>query len=276
MRILITGESGYVGKNLAQIYLSSGNDLFYYKRNNTMEDLLRWKPEVIFHCAAEIYKEEEMFSSNIELTYKLLRLAEEIKTKAFIYIGSSSEYGRKDHPMSETDYLYPTTMYEATKGCGTLLTLASKVSSIIARPFSIYGKNEPLRRFIPLIYEAYKQDKVLRVGPGVHDFIYIDDFIHGLTICAKSILSEKTQKDIVNFGTGVQYTNKEVVDIFEEVVGRKLKIEIVSDKRQYDSSRWICNPDYAREHYGFKSTVTLREGLERYIRYREETSPKNS
>ena len=276
MKILITGESGYIGKNLAQLYLNSGNDLFYYRRNTLTEDLLRWKPEVIYHCAAEIYKEEEMFGSNVELTYSLLQLAEEAGTKAFIYVGSSSEYGRKDHPISEIDYLHPTTMYEATKGCGSLLSLSSKVPVIVARPFSVYGKNEPLRRFIPLVYEAYKQNKILRVGPGVHDFIYVDDFVWGLTICAKYLLSGKTQKDIVNFGTGIQHTNKEVVDIFEEVVGQKLKIETVSDKKQYDSNHWVCNPNYAREYYGFKATVTLREGLERYIRYREETSSENS
>jgi len=273
MRTLVTGTTGYIGSNLFEAI--KGWKVPFFRKDNLL-DFESFAPEVIYHCAAEIYKEEEMFDSNIVLTHNLLQFAERVDAKAFIYVGSSSEYGRKAHPISEQDRLEPITIYEATKGCGSLLALSSKVPVIVARPFSVFGKNEPLRRFIPLIYRAYKEKKILRVGPGVHDFIYIDDFVRGLTICADALLSGKTQKDIVNFGTGIQYSNIQVVRTFEEVVGERLNVEIVFDKRSYDSDCWVCNPCHAREQYGFRTTTDLRKGLELYIKYREEASSTNS
>jgi nucleoside-diphosphate-sugar epimerase len=167
-------------------------------------------------------------------------------------------------------------MYEATKGAGSLLTLASKLPAVIARPFSVFGRNEPQRRFIPIIYNSYKTGKPLSVGPGVHDFIYIDDFVDGLEMCANGLLSGSIEKDIVNFGTGIQYTNEEVAMAFEDVVGSKLNWVRSETKKPYDSMSWVCDTTYAREKYGYKPKVDLRTGLERYIRYREETDEEDS
>lgn len=274
MKILITGHTGYVGSNLLEKYINE--EIYVFKRGTDPAIVREIQPDLIFHSAAEIYKEEEMFDSNVVLTNNLLREAEKAKAKAFVYIGSSSEYGRKNGPRAEGDRLSPETMYEATKAAGSLLTLASKIPTIVARPFSVFGKNEPLRRFIPIIYNCYKTGKQLSVGPGVHDFIYIDDFVNGLEMCADALLSGKVEKDIVNFGTGIQYTNEEVVLSFEHIAGQNLNWIRSDIKRPYDSTSWVCDTSYAREKYGYKPQVNLHQGLERYIKYREETNQKNT
>lgn len=270
MKILITGSTGYIGSNLKERF--KNEDLFLFKRGDSPSCIEEIKPDIIFHSAAEIYKEEEMFESNIVLTNDLLKYSERVKIKGFVYIGSSSEYGRSNKPRSELDKLNPETSYEATKGAGTLLTLASKVPSVIARPFSVYGKNEPLRRFIPLIYNSYKTGNLLKVGPGVHDFIYIDDFIEGLNFSMELLLSQKVQKDIINFGTGIQTTNEELVKAFEEVSRSKINWESSDQKKSYDSNCWVCDTTYSREKYGYKTKINLIEGLDRYIKYREEAN----
>ena len=276
MKVLITGESGFVGKNLARACAQRGDSLFFYRRRDKPSLLEHWLPEVVYHCAGEIYDLDKMVESNVLLTNDLLRVSEKIGVKAFVYVGSSSEYGRKDHPINEKDILFPQTLYEATKGCGSLLSLASLVPSITARPFSIYGRGEPLRRFIPLIYKTYKTGEQLKVGPGVHDFIYVDDFVKGLILCAEALYSGKTYKDIVNFGTGVQYTNTEVIEIFQEIVGQKLNWIPSEDKKVYDSNSWVCDTAYAREHYGFSAETTFRTGLEQYIKFREDSTSTNT
>ena len=270
LKILITGITGYVGSNLAVRCEKLGHHVIPFHRGDKFWKIREAKPDVIFHCAAEIYEKPKMFASNVELTYNLLEVAEVTQPKAFIYVGSSSEYGRNDNPMAETDRLNPQTMYEATKGCGSLLTLASNIPAIVARPFSVYGRNEPYRRFIPLIYRHYQSGELLTVGPGVHDFIFIDDFIGGLLFCMIGLLLGWTKKDIINFGTGTQYHNIEVIETFEKIVGQKLNWTFdASLRKEYDTYNWRCDTTHATS-LGWRSETSLEKGLEMYIRYRQE------
>lgn len=275
MKILITGITGYVGSNLAAQCESLGYEVIPFHRGDHFWKIRAEQPDAIFHCAAEIYKEQEMFSSNVDLTHYLLCAAEAANTKAFIYAGSSSEYGRKVNKITETDYLAPETWYEATKGCGSLLTLARPVPAIVARPFSIYGKNEPYRRFIPLIYKAYQENTLLTVGPGVHDFIYIDDFVEGLLFCMERLLSGEVRKDVINFGSGVQTSNVELVELFEKIVGEKLNWKFDEQLRKgYDTNQWCCDTTYSAS-LGWRAKTNLATGLENYIRFRQENNNKN-
>ena len=218
------------------------------------------KPDIIFHLAGEIRNEEKMFDSNIKLTYNLLEESKDLDYRSFIYVGSSSEYGRKNHPMSETDNLDPDTLYEATKGAGSLLCRAfaktyNKPISI-ARPFSLYGKYESPNRFIPTIFRYASTGETLPLADGVHDWTYIDDFIDGL-MWLMTIYGQ----EIVNFGTGIQTTNEEVVRIVEDILGKKIRAIPVGKLRSYDSSSWVAAPSK------FVCKHTLKEGLEKCKEY---------
>lgn len=274
VKILITGINGYIGSNLAIRCDELGYNVIPFHRGDHFWKIRETKPDVIFHLAGEIYKEIEMFDSNVELTNYLLQTARVSNVQAFVYVGSSSEYGRKNHPIAETDCLSPTTWYEATKGCGSLLVLGSTMPAIVARPFSVYGKNEPYRRFIPLIYQCYTKGNLLEVGPGVHDFIYIDDFVEGLLFCMNRLLSGIVNKDVINFGTGKQTSNVELVECFERVVGQSLNWQPAERRKEYDSTCWCCDTTYA-ESIGYRAQASLVEGLEHYIRYRQANPTSN-
>ena len=273
-KAFVTGHNGFIGKHLLERL--KARRTYLYNRDEPVESLATFKPNYIYHLAAEIYKEDEMLDSNILLTYKLLEQARKLPDlKAFIYIGSSSEYGRKDHPMSETDYLDPTNMYEATKGAGTLLCQAYArtygVPVVIARPFSLYGEHEPRKRFIPTIIKNIKKHRRLDISPGVHDFIHIDDFIDGLFI-----LAENTHPgEIYNFGTGVQTSNEELVELIEDIIGDKaLKAlkALIDPLHNYDSDCWVADISKAEE-LGWKPNHTLESGLT--LTVKQISKPKN-
>ena len=275
VKVLITGIKGYIGSNLAIRCTELQHQVIPFYRGDHFWKIRETKPDVIFHLAGEIYNEQEMFSSNVELTYYLLETAKVSQPKAFIYVGSSSEYGRTGDKMAESARLNPQTMYEATKGCGSLLTLASGLPVIVARPFSVFGKNEPSRRFIPLIYQCYQQGTLLTVGPGVHDFVYIDDFVDGLVFCMNRLLSGAVNNDIINFGTGIQYHNLEVVEAFENIVGTNLNWQFSENLRKpYDSYSWRCDTAYATS-LGWRAQTSLDIGLAEYIRFRQASHAAN-
>jgi nucleoside-diphosphate-sugar epimerase len=263
--ILITGSNGFVGKNLVEFYNSKYNVITYTRSDNLEEILSINKPEIIINCAAEIYNEENMFSSNLELTHKLINYV--IKTKSkLIHIGSSSEYGRKEYPSSEKDRLDPTTPYEATKGAATLMCVGYakyyKLPIVVARPYSVYGKYEKDYRLFTSIYNAYINNKKMTLYDGYHDFIYIKDFINGLDILLNSD-NEKISGDVVNFGSGIQYSNYDVLMIFNSIFGYIPDCIEVNKKmiKPFESSIWLCDTRYSKEKYNFETQFLLKEGV---------------
>lgn len=262
-KTLVTGASGFIGKHLLE---RLSGDVYIFGRGQDISTVNECQPDYIYHLAAEIYDDTQMIESNILLTYRLLEASRHNPNlKAFIAIGSSSEYGRKDHPMSETDYLDPLTMYEATKGSATLLcqiyARSYSVPVVVARPFSLYGKHEPEKRFIPTIIRNIKQNKPLVIAPGVHDFIHVDDFIDGLFLLA----NKPIPGEIYNFGTGIQTSNEELVLKIEYLMQKEAEKTFIPKLHAYDSDCWVCDNTKARS-IGWMPKMSVTEGLTQVIK----------
>lgn len=265
MKYFITGSSGFLGTHLRERLLTRNADTYLYARDQDLSVLEEFQPDYIYHLAGEIYNEEEMYESNSTLTYRLLETARKLPIKAFIYVGSSSEYGRKDHPIAETDYLSPSTLYEATKACGSLLCQAYarefNTPVMIARPFSLYGKHEPWKRFIPTVIHHIKRKKTIHIAPGVHDFIHVDDFINGLFLLEQNV----RPGEVFNFGTGIQTSNEDLVSMVEKAIGKSTEKKLIGKIHSYDSDCWVCDNSKARE-LGWEPKFDLIRGLTQVIK----------
>lgn len=262
MKYFLTGSTGFLGQHLFERISGS---ISLHDRTRSLDKIDSFNPDVIYHCAAEIYDESQMFESNIKLTYDLLEKAKNLPNlKAFIYIGSSSEYGRKDHPMSESDLLDPTNLYEATKGAGSLLCQAYArrfgVPTMIARPFSLYGKHEPKHRLIPTVIKNVRSGWENKIAPGVHDFIHIDDFIDGLFM----LENDPKPGECFNFGTGKQISNLEVLKEIESQVGRRARYIEVDPMHEYDNQCWVAAPSKLK---GWKPKYSFSEGIKEVLRH---------
>ena len=131
-------------------------------------------------------------------------------------LGSSSEYGYKKEKMEEDNRLEPRTIYEATKAACSMLAqgyaTTYKIPITLIRPFTIVGKYEKPHKFFPTLYRSWKLNKEIQLSNGVHDFVFIDDFLK----CLDSILNYKNENfDIINIGSGYQTDNYKIVNIFE-------------------------------------------------------------
>lgn len=268
MRILITGHTGFIGKSLLERFkeeqiMTTGRE---WKTDPTLKDQIKqFNPEYIIHCAAEIKNAYNTFEANILMLNWLLETTANVDYKAFINVGSSSEYGNTTIPMTERELLKPRTMYEATKGAGTLLCqgFAREFNKPIAtvRPFSVYGKHEPLSRLIPTLFRNFKNNTVCNISLGVHDFIHIDDFIDGLLYV---MLSEKEiiKGDIVHLGSGIQHTNLEVFNIIKDLFNSTSEpISIENTFNKYDTLTWVADITYAKSRYKFDPKYNLKTGL---------------
>jgi nucleoside-diphosphate-sugar epimerase len=200
MKIFLTGIQGFIGKNLLEYY--DEHEIFEYQKYMDVRAKLEYfKPDLIIHCAAEIYKPELMWKSNIILLQDILDHVKEFPNTKLIQIGSSSEYGPIPKAAAETDRINPVDMYQATKGAGTLLCQGYarqyKLDITIARAYSVYGKYEKPHRLFPRLWRSFQLDQPMKLFHGFHDFIYINDFIRGINNIVQ--LENKPLGDIVNF-----------------------------------------------------------------------------
>lgn len=269
MKIFVTGSSGFIGKNLLEFY--NEHDTFAYTRGNDLKkNLTDFSPNVIIHSAAEIYDSEKMWDSNIILTKLCLDYVKEKKNVKMIHIGSSSEYGKKNRATKETDLINPLDMYQATKGAATLLCQGYAryydLDICIARPYSVYGKYERSHRLFPKLWSAFNKNIPMELYDGVHDFIYINDFVKGINILVNSS-KEKTKGDIVNFGSGIQYTNKHVLKIFQTILGNDAPVTYIDKmNKSFENDIWICDSSYAYSKYKFLCDYNLEQGIRDFIK----------
>lgn len=263
MKIFLTGQSGFIGKNISEYY-SNNNQLFFYKRNSDITfELENFKPDIIIHSAAEIYKNEEMFDSNVVLTYNILEYCRKNNIVKLIYLGSSSEYGKVDEKMSENLTCNPYSIYAATKSCGTLLcqsySRVYKFQCAIIRPFSVFGKYEPQHRLIPKLFESSLTGKKIELINGNHDFIYIKDFLLYFDLILKT--PEENFVNIYNIGSGNQYSNLEVLKIIEDITNKKINFTLKKETKIQDSDLWVCDNSLIYKKFGSNINYTLQQGL---------------
>jgi nucleoside-diphosphate-sugar epimerase len=209
-----------------------------------------------------------MWDANINIPAVCIDYLKVTKNKKMIQIGSSSEYGPMPRASAEIDRINPVDMYQATKGAATLLCQGYarqyKLDISIARPYSVYGPGEKPHRLFPRLYRAFMKDEPMKLFQGFHDFIYIDDFIKGIHLMANR--QGDPWGEIVNFGSGVQFSNFVVAEIFEKVVGHKAPITIETHMaKPFESSVWTCDTSYAKSVYKFMTEYTLEDGIKRFL-----------
>lgn len=273
MKVFLTGSTGFVGRNVKAKLESLGHEVFCYTRNtalipNLVDDEFPL-PDVIIHCAGEITYEHKMFESNVVLTEKLLRFARELKVKKFIHIGSSAEYGKVLLPRHEDTACCPTNVYDATKLAATNLCQgfanSFAMDIVVARPFSLYGPNDTPRKLIPRLYKAFMDRTEIKLHPGSHDWIFIDDFVYGLILLMNADASI-TRGEIYNFGSEISSSNLQVVGALEQALSGTIKI--VSEKsayHSYDVDNWVANCNKAKAKLGWSPAYDLTKGIKEFV-----------
>jgi nucleoside-diphosphate-sugar epimerase len=254
MKIFITGTTGFLGRSLKEHFELNNEVIEYIRGSDIVMALEASKPELIIHCAGEIYNADLMYRTNVLLVNEILEWVRRNPTTRMIQIGSSSEYGPVSRPTNETDPINPQNVYEATKGAATLMCQGYakqfNLQICVARIYSGYGPHERSHRLFPRLYRAFFCNEPMKLYDGVHDFIYIDDFVRGIDILVNS---SWPAGEIVNFGSGIQYRNREVLEAWERVTGRKGPVEYIDHfSKPHDTDFWCCDTSYAKMQYKFQ------------------------
>ena len=192
MRILITGSTGFVGRNLVPILLKKSNLILEITRNIDKSNSLfgdstekylitdeqeafklaikQFNPEIVIHLAAMLTAADDyesiqkLLNSNISFLCRLLDALKETQIKLFVNTGTFAEYYKGD------GVLDPAYLYAATKTASrAFIDYYSKTSNykqITIVPYTIYGGRNSQKKIIDIIFDSIKSDVPIDLSPG--------------------------------------------------------------------------------------------------------------
>lgn len=227
-------------------------------REETMSMIEGIRPEIIYHLAAAgtavgrvSLGIDDLIRTNTLGTIHLIDAALAVGCQHFINTGSSSEYGQKDSPMSESDILEPNNLYGISKSGATQYASYMKQYKsfpiITYRLFAVYGPYEEMHRLIPILCRHVLEgtSPELSSPDSVRDFIYIEDVIEAYLRADSAIESALS---VINLGTGTQYSIDEVVHLLRKITGLSLEPHYgVKSLNQLEPRMWKSDPTHMKK-----------------------------
>ena len=255
MKFLITGGAGFLGINLVRYLLNKGHEIvsldiaeFNYPdvkdrieiitgdiRHESAIERVMVNIDIVVHCAAALplYTPEEIQTTDIVGTRKLLTAAQKSGVKRFIHISSTAVYGIPEHhPIYETDKLegvgpYGNAKIEAENEC--LRFRAEGMCIPILRPKSFIG---PERLGVFALFYDWAKDKkgfpMIGSGDNRYQLLDVEDLCEAIYLCAT--LSEDKVNDTFNIGAKEFTTMKEDYQSVLDYAGYGKKIVGLPEK----------------------------------------------
>lgn len=258
MKVIIFGGFGFIGKNLYdflkdkldvvlidkyidEAFLKINKNIKYYKYNfsdlNLLKEILKNEnPDYIINLISYVTAERElglfpkMIESNLNIFLKIYESSKGLKDlKIILQFGSGEEYGNIQASFKEIDKEFPMSPYAVAKQITTSTALMLNKNYgypvCIIRPSNLFGKYQSKNKFIPYILEKLKNNEEIltTLGEQKRDFIYVEDFAFIIFELLKN--SEKIKGEIINVGSGINISLKEIILYLKEKLKSKSEIK---------------------------------------------------
>ena len=274
-RILVTGASGFVGSHLANrlrkqgadvtgVNISSGIDITDWEQVKGYRDI-----DFIYHLAAKTYipsaaeDPRQTYLVNLGGTLNMLELGRRNRIKNFIF-ASSYIYGCPQYlPIDENHPINPTNPYNRSKALGEELCRAYYedygLKCVILRAFNIYGEGQGDNFLIPTILRQIADGEIELKDPEPRrDFLYVEDAVEAYI---KAADYSGSNFEVFNIGLGKSYSVDEIVTKIFAVIGRKVKVKYLQQRRRGEIMNTVADITKVKEKLGWEPKFNLEEGL---------------
>ena len=297
MSTLVTGGAGFIGSNLVEELLASGEDVVVLDNMHTgspinLEGLkgslkiikarcndlpgMDLHPEKIYHLG--IPSSSPMYKKNPYLVGEALNgftavfeLAKRCGARV-VYASSSSLYNgllpphREDMTIQVADYYTEARL--AMERMAELYKQLYNMNSVGLRFFSVYGpKEEAKKEYANMVTQflwemrAGKTPVIFGDGSQTRDFTYVKDVVHALQLAMKS-----DYHGILNVGTGKAYSFNDVVEILNKNMVLAIKPQHVENPIKNYVMQTQADTAKAEKTLGFKAKWNLEDGVKVLLR----------
>lgn len=290
-RVLVTGGSGFLGTHLIKALqvLGAGEIINVHKESkshhkasgliNVLCDMSELASvdairnighvDYIFNLAGSSDQRmphprpQDLWNANVISLINLTNAIDWDQIKGAVHIGTTAEYGNREVPFREDQFLRPTNAYGWSKAVATqyavMMAQGGYAKWCVARQFTGYGPGQTIG-FIVDLTRALKRGEMFVVNPSyvTRDPIFVSDTIEGLIRLA---CCPKASGEIINLCLGKEISIGEIAKMVYSIVGMG-RIELTQgEPRKGDFLRSWGSTEKIEKFLGWKPHTSLEEGL---------------
>lgn len=308
MKILVTGNAGFIGSHIADRLIKECHEVYgiddlsggFVENINSMchfskEDLKNSeriknvvneiKPDILFHLAADAAEGRSQFtpvsatSNNLTAYINVLAPCINNGLKKVIMFSSMSVYGASQVPFSEEMIPMPKDVYGVNKFAMEEVTkILADVHGFkwtIIRPHNVIGErqnlSDPYRNVLTIWINSLMRNKPFYIygdGEQKRAFSYIDEIAES---CIKT--TNLANGEILNMGSIEYVTLNELARLVLAEYGSDLKPIYVLDRPKEVKDAY-CTNDKAEKLLGYVQRNDLKMAVKKIIRWAKSVGPK--
>lgn len=296
--VLITGSTGMVGRNAAEMLIQKEFKILTPTRSEldlmNYEEVMRYfksnQIDIVLHSAglvggiqANIEKPYSFLSVNSQIALNVINASIETGIERLINLGSSCMYPKDCQDELTEDLILTGSLEPTNEGYAIAKIMASKLCDYAQSEFglsyktlipcNLYGKYDnfhPVKsHMIPAVirkvHEAAKTNNPVEIwgtGDARREFMFVEDLIDFITW---SIDNYDQLPNLMNIGLGHDYSIKEYYEAIAEVIG--FTGGFIHDLSKPEGmKRKLCSIQKQKQ-LGWKPKHSLTEGLEKTYQY---------
>ena len=296
MRYLVTGGAGFLGSALSNRLARQGHEVLVlddasagdpsqllpevkFVRGDINDKALLWTllpgVDCVFHLAAKVSVPESQLyprdydTVNVGGTVTLMEAIRDTKVRRVVLASSGAIYGEQEEiPFKESAEVHPLSVYAVSKLAAEyyVRTIAEQcgVEAVCLRIFNAYGPGQRVPNAHPPVIANYLKHALTNGSIVIHgdgnqtrDYVYVDDVVNALVTSATA---KGVDQEIINVGSGVETSVKELVRLIVQVTKTKPE-EIYNPHKSGGVSRMAADISKAYAKLNYLPLIPLETGL---------------
>ncbi len=307
LRCLVTGGAGFIGSNLVDRLIEGATDVTVLDNldTGTMKNIVQHQKKANFHfvkgdildfnLVKQIVKDMDAVFNlaaiasvqrsienpllvnevNVEGTLNLLKASVNSDVKRFIQVSSAAVYGDTQKlPVPEELNPMPLSPYAVSKLAAEkyakVFNQIYGIETVCLRYFNVYGPRQANNDYsgaITIFANAILENQPPNIfgdGKQTRDFVFVKDVVSATMLA----LTEKNAVgEVFNIATGKAITINKIVQILQEIMGKKNLKPIHQEPKEGDIKHSYGSIEKARTLLGYEPTFTLEKGLKELVKY---------
>ena len=287
MRVLVTGEKGFIAKNLSKSFdkvgglvvdtdespltrIDSGEICVHRNSTESWADLFQnLGVDVVVHNAAKVGTDvvaldhAESTLTNVDGTYNITQAAN-MANIPVCYMGTTVIYDTpryQETAITEQSSQAPNTLYGALKQAGESIVKSQAKNWLIVRPLFAYGGVGDMNSLMAKSFFSHLKRRTsvdMFLDPKKKkDYLHVEDFCDAVAVAC----SGGHWQDDFNVAAETPLTVGEIIDVMSDTCGHDLSYMV----------KWHPETDYLGNHIlsskkfrnvsGWEPKISLKEGI---------------